>query len=756
MDIIQLNNRIEDFINQHDLTHDALALKKEYAIQKSDDLQAILDGFTEQGRVLRIGIIGRVKAGKSSMLNALLFNGNDILPKAATPMTAALTVMEYSESIRAEVDFYTEQDIADIKAKHDVHAKALAEKVQEKEKKLLDIIQAKNPKNSLLSPLMAAPALTEAEKQDCREKAQRQAEREMKDASTFAAYDHYQRIQAAGKSLSDLAQYQTIQADSVEALMNGALNQFVGADGEFMPFTKSVTLYIPEQGLQGLQIIDTPGINDPVTSRGERTEQLLAQCDVVLVVSPSGQFLSNEDTELLNRVTSKEGTQQAYIIASQVDNQLFGSENQGLSNPNDVLQKISGKLTTHARGTLTTQMQKHPEMKVAAEKLMQNEVICSSSVAFSMLQRFDAQHTWDANLQHVWRNLNQKFPDTFAHAELAKNALQKLANIEKLRQIIDEVTANKAQILAQRRVDFENSKRKALHEYLMAWQKRIGEQVHHIQTADVGELRQQQAKLQKQQATIQINVGGVYDDLVSDIKLNLDKQLKDKLSSEMKKYEVVEDNAEGTTTESKSVLVYEAPWWKFWASDEYETRYYEVITVNASSLRRALEDIRDNLEDELHYIAENYSQAWKKKIYQQIVGALRESMGDDELNINLIARAVKNVLARIPDARFELADDMPSSLKKTGTLKGSEAQQYLGDVANYKSNLRDIVRSQINQYMSELVDNLKQINLPAELTGDLESNLKQLLHEIENKEASLFRYQNIHNELKQLQQEAAR
>lgn len=748
MDIIQLNNRIEDFINQHDLTHDALALKKEYAIQKSDDLQAILDGFTEQGRVLRIGIIGRVKAGKSSMLNALLFNGNDILPKAATPMTAALTVMEYSESIRAEVDFYTEQDIADIKAKHDVHAKALAEKVQEKGKKLLDTIQ----KNGLLSPLMAAPALTEAEKQDCREKAQRQAEREMKDASTFAAYDHYQRIQAAGKSLSDLAQYQTIQADSVEALMNGALNQFVGADGEFMPFTKSVTLYIPEQGLQGLQIIDTPGINDPVTSRGERTEQLLAQCDVVLVVSPSGQFLSNEDTELLNRVTSKEGTQQAYIIASQVDNQLFGSESQG--NPNDVLQKISGKLTTHARSTLTTQMQKHPEMKVATEKLMQNEVICSSSVAFAMLQRFDAQHTWDANLQRVWRNLNQKFPDIFAHVELAKNALQKLANIEKLRQIIDEVTANKAQILAQRRVDVENSKRKALHEYLIAWQKRIGEQVHHIQTVDVGELRQQQAKLQKQQATIQINVGGVYDDLVSDIKLNLDKQLKDKLSSEMKNYEAAAESAEGTTTEEYEKYVGRGGF--LWLRKIYETRDREVATANASLLRSAIENVRDDLEDELRYITENYSQAWKKKIYQQIVGALRESMGDDELDINLIARAVKNVLARIPDARFELADDMPSSLKKTGTLKGSEAQQYLGDVANYKSNLRDIVRSQINQYMGELVDNLKQINLPAELTGDLESNLKQLLHEIENKEASLFRYQNIHNELKQLQQEAAR
>lgn len=117
MDIIQLNNQIEEFVNKYDLSHDALALKQEYTIQKSEDWQRVLDSYSEQGRVLRIGIIGRVKAGKSSMLNALLFNGNDILPKAATPMTAALTIMEYSENVSAEVDFFTQQDIEQIKKK---------------------------------------------------------------------------------------------------------------------------------------------------------------------------------------------------------------------------------------------------------------------------------------------------------------------------------------------------------------------------------------------------------------------------------------------------------------------------------------------------------------------------------------------------------------------------------------------------------------------------------------------------------------
>lgn len=584
----------------------------------------------------------------------------------------------------------------------------------------------------------------------------------MKDDPSFASYDQYCRIKESGKSLSDLEQYRTISAGSVEELMNGVLNQFVGSSGAFMPFTKSVTLHIPEKGLQGLQIIDTPGINDPVTSRGERTEQLLQDCDVVLIVSPSGQFLSSEDTDLMHRVTTKEGTQQAYLIASQVDNQLFGSESQGLSDPIHVLEHISDNLTKHARNVLAKQVQEYPSMKVAADKLSKNNVICSSSVAFSIQQRFDEQHTWDANLQHVWRNLNQKFPDVFSHEELAKNALNQLANIHQIHQIVSEVTANKEQILAQRRIDFENGKRTALQGYLKAWAERINEQIHQIQHADVDELRKQEAELKNQQATIDTNVGGVYDDLILDIKLNLSKQLKDKLKSEMRRFDSVSDDAQGSETEYEEYQVKEKRGGLGTLLDIFDggktvtkTRSHSYTTVKAKPIRRAIEEIRSNLEDELGHLSESYSQAWKKKIYSQVVSALREAMGDGELDVNIIARAVKNVLARIPEASFKLEDDIPKSLKKTGKLTGYEAESFIDDAEDYISNLKGMVNKDISAYMTTLVSNLKKIDLAKELTADLENNLKQLLSEIENKEASLFNYQGIQKELAGLMQSAA-
>ncbi|WP_107918352.1 dynamin family protein [Neisseria elongata] len=759
MDIIRLNEKIEEFVNKHGFDNDALALKREHAIQKSEEWQRTLDDLAEEGRVLKIGIIGRVKAGKSSLLNALLFDGNDILPKAATPMTAALTIMEYGEDVRAEVDFFTQKDIDEIKVKHDAYLQLLNEKIFQNKQEIEEKALAKKGKLQGLRDKVLDKfkdkdeALSAQEKQEIEEKARARAEREMKNDPSFASYDQYCRMKASGKSLGDLAQYGTISAGSVEELMSGKLNEFVGADGKFMPFTKSVTLHIPEKGLQGLQIIDTPGINDPVTSRGERTEQLLKDCDVVLLVSPSGQFLSNEDTDLIHRVTTKEGTRHAYIIASQVDSQLFGSEGQGLDNPADILQRISATLTGHARSVLAKQVGLYPTMKDTADKLGRSPVVCSSGAAFSIRQRFNEQHTWDSNLKHVWDNLKDRFPAAFADEESAKNALDQLANIEKLHGIIAEVTADKEQIFSQRRIDFENSKRTALQDYLQAWEKRIAEQVSQIENADIDELRKQEAELQCQCAAIDLTVGKVCEDLVFDIKFNLDKQLKDKLSSEMKKYNAASEGAQGTATESREVYA-GRNWWTLGIFAKYKTENYQISTLQATPVRRAIEEIRVDVEDGLKHLSASYSHEWKKKVYKQIIGALREAMGDEGLDERMISRVVRNVLAHLLEAPFRLADDMPPSLKKTGQLKGNEAEEYIANAEKYVSELRTTVRNDIEAYIDTLAANLKKVDLAGDLTGNLAGELKQLVNEIENKQASLFRYQSIQKELEGLKREA--
>ena len=191
-----------------------------------------------------------------------------------------------------------------------------------------------------------------------------------------------------------------------------------------------------------------------------------------------------------------------------------------------------------------------------------------------------------------------------------------------------------------------------------------------------------------------------------------------------------------------------------YVSPKYKTENYQISTLQATPVRRAIEEIRVDVEDGLKHLSASYSHEWKKKVYKQIIGALREAMGDEGLDERMISRVVRNVLAHLLEAPFRLADDMPPSLKKTGQLKGNEAEEYIANAEKYVSELRTTVRNDIEAYIDTLAANLKKVDLAGDLTGNLAGELKQLVNEIENKQASLFRYQSIQKELEGLKREA--
>ena len=97
---------------------------------------------------LIISVTGVVKAGKSSFLNCLLFNGRNLLPKAITPMTAVLTIIEFSESNRAEIIFFNKEEFQPL-------AKLIREKGSEEEKEKIPKLKNKIPKNNRIKIITA-------------------------------------------------------------------------------------------------------------------------------------------------------------------------------------------------------------------------------------------------------------------------------------------------------------------------------------------------------------------------------------------------------------------------------------------------------------------------------------------------------------------------------------------------------------------------------------------------------------------------
>lgn len=102
-----LNNTLSLIKENKNLIADDIIYDMEDSVKSAVDY---INTEKDKNRVLRIGIIGTVKAGKSSFLNSLVFEGKDILPKAATPMTASLTKISYSEIPEAKIVFYEDYD----------------------------------------------------------------------------------------------------------------------------------------------------------------------------------------------------------------------------------------------------------------------------------------------------------------------------------------------------------------------------------------------------------------------------------------------------------------------------------------------------------------------------------------------------------------------------------------------------------------------------------------------------------------------
>ncbi len=378
-ELIQKSALIEKVIEKQGLQEKAGPFISENAVIKTEELEKTIKGMQAENRGLKVGIIGRVKAGKSSLLNALIFEGKDVLPKAATPMTASLTILKYAQNLSAETQFYSQKDILEIKNEHARYEKEFQrivdEKVkeqQEKQKEKQSLAnRAKEGFKSFSKSLSINKSDEEAPKErilsdeEILKKAQKIAENKLKDTRLKASHDQYERMKKSG--LTNTEDLETrIQTDSLEEL-NQKLYQFVGANGKFMPYTKAVQISLNNPNLKNLEIIDTPGVNDPIVSREEHTKALLKECDVVFVISPSNQFLTDSDMDLFDRVSKKEGIQRVYFVASKIDTEIRNS-NMALKSGYDLttaLSNVKKDLSSHLNKIMEGLIQKwiHPDFR---------------------------------------------------------------------------------------------------------------------------------------------------------------------------------------------------------------------------------------------------------------------------------------------------------------------------------------------------------------------------------------------------------
>ncbi|WRC11218.1 dynamin family protein [Helicobacter pylori] len=760
-ELIKKSALIEKVLQEQGLQEKARPFISDNAVIKTEELEKTLKEMQAKDRDLKVGIIGRVKAGKSSLLNALIFEGVEVLPKAATPMTASLTVLKYANTLSAEVEFYSPKDIAELENEHERYVrefnKIVDEEVKKQKEKQSLSNRAKEGFKSFGNMLNrnksteAAPKENILSDEEINERAERIAKDKLKgDEKLVSSHDQYERMKKSG-SLNTEKLDPCIQANSLQEL-NQKLLQFVGTNGKFMPHTKAVQISLNNPNLKDLEVIDTPGVNDPIASREERTKALLKDCDVVFIVSPSNQFLTDSDMSLFDRVSNKEGLQEIYFVASQADSAVCSSSEAEKSNQHlpTALENAQKSLSSQLNNIMEKLIENYPNQREIFEKAIKNGVILASGACFSMYKDFNNQASWERNQKteeyhNALRNLRDFYPDAFSSDDKSKESLLFLSNMGAIEERLEKAAKEKEKIISQKLQDYAQSQAKNLHNLITQLFQDLEDEKKRVKNADMSAIKKQIEAYQNLSDEIETGFDGVYEEFIlhfiNNIRVGLEETLKKAIQTAKTRSREEEEEERYTERVKQG-----GAWgsfkrnFLFWADDDagYDEVERTRAVIKAGAVLDYLTEMHESCESALNDSANSFKVVFKKELYAKVFKQLREIISDDLIDEVAFKKSVNAVLNPIEFKEFDYTDKLPSEIMgKTGNLKGDEANAFIQSVGNYVRNFEAEAKKDVKGYIQGLRENLERQNFASDTLKKLQKDMQNLHNQVQNKEQSI-------------------
>ncbi len=758
-ELIKKSALVEKTLQEQGLQERAKPFMSENAVIKTEELEKTLKEMQDTDRDLKVGIIGCVKAGKSSLLNALIFEGVEVLPKAATPMTASLTVLKYAQTLSAQVEFYSPKDIAELENEHARYVREfnriVGEEVKKQKEKQSLPNRAKEGLKSLGKSFSINKSGGEAPKErvlsdeEILERARRIAKSELeKDTKLVLSHDQYEKMKKSG-SLNTEKLDPCIQANSLEEL-NQKLLQFVGANGKFMPCTKAVQISLNNPNLKDLEVIDTPGVNDPIVSREERTKALLKDCDVVFIVSPSSQFLTDSDMDLFDRVSNKEGLQEIYFVASQTDSAVLSMSEVEKSNQHlpTAFENAQKALSSQLNSIMGAFIENYPNQQEIFEKAIKNGVILTSGACFSMYKDFKNQASWESKKEeyyNAWRNLTNAYPEAFNSVDKSEESLLLLSNMGAIKERLEKAAKEKEKIMSQKLQDYAQSQAKNLHNLITQLLQDLEDEKKRIKNADISTIKEQIEAYEKFSGNIEMKFREVYEEFIlhfiNNIRVGLEETLKKAIQTakvgareeeEEERYtERVKQGGLGGVARFFGSFVGE----KDWGYNEVErTR----ATIKAGAVLDYLTEMHERCESALNDSTNSFKVVFKKELYAKVFSQLREIISDDLIDEVAFKRSVMAVLDSIEFKEFDYADKLPSEIRgKTGNLKGDEAVQFIQSVETHVRDFEAEAKKDVKGYIQGLRETLEKQNFASDTLKKLQKDIQNLHNQVQNKEQSI-------------------
>ena len=659
-----------------------------------------------EDRLLRLGVVGQVKAGKSSLLNLLLFDGKEVLPKAATPMTASLTHITKSDRDEIEVEYYTEKDWAKIQE----HAREYRR------------MKAENGTARVPEFIQASHELVEMA-----------AERGLQ------VGQHLGRQKKEPASVSEL---------------NDKLTSLVGSAGKLTPLVKSVSIRCG-QGVPDLDIVDTPGINDPIGSRSRRAEKMLVDCDAVLLLSYAGQFMDNVDVRFFERRLPKEGISNRVIIGSKFDSALVDVARDAGGDLQRARDETERRLAMHATDAIRrlSEQPENDQQGAAAPEIIFISAMCSKLASTPYDQ-------WNHEERSIFESIRKAYPDWLDAADESnatitddtKTTLTGLGNQAQVADHLDRLRRNKEQVIFKSNQQTVDQKRVAageevdgLLEGLRTYRKKVNE-------VDAEQLEEQMKAVVGLQHRLTTLIGDEWHKLM-ETEVGPLAEFRREIRAEAKKARKELKGSVDTevrTRKKKGV----GSWFKRVWGAESGWEKYEDNVLDIAAVESVIEDVSTDVNDRVAELRDQmFTDACfvrkSHKILCEIVS--NELSNDQDCDIDTLQASIRDAVANVAaDARLELENKEDLQLE--------EPSLDPNDVGEGLKKARKAIRSAINhaiKWIKQAHDELHRIAQEAEhklvpvTVAFLKESQEQLKKDIENRAFTTSRIDSALREIEQ-------
>ena len=666
-----------------------LDLKKEFADK--------LARFASEGAHLRIGIMGQVKAGKSSFLNALLFDGAPVLPEAATPKTANLTRISYGERPTLTVSFYSLPEWREI---------------------------------------------------------EQQAASTGQHAEARVGRDLLAMVQQNRLDVTDiLAQGELhLEADDIQGLM-GLLNDYVGENGRYTALVKMTQLLLPREELKGFDVVDTPGMNDPVPSRTQKTKEFMAQCDVVFFLSRCSQFLDQSDIDLLSRQLPGKGVKRLVLVAGQLDATLLddGYDRSSLLETLQNIRTRNGRRAEKALEELASFRDKVGDSDVAAMLRQLKQPIFASTYAHGFASWPEAN--WSAQMQHVYKELLEMAASSWLNANITPAEWRDIGNFAALSRAYQQARADKQVLIEAQKSGMVPEIQRELRSRLQGLIDVVKSRANRLQHGEVRKLDAEQKACEQRISAIAQALQQVITHYRTEATEN-HRRMAEELRSAMGQYSSLATRT-GTETSTHSYEVSTSRWYNpfSWGSSR-TVSYTQTSTYQYLATADAIEQITRYGQESATNLQRAFNQVVStSKLRAELRQALLAQLdtGSLEFDPAHFKQTLESTLGRLklPSLTFSLGDVGQSIASSFSTeVRDSDDMRRLEQsmkqsLESVFRQLDDVFAKGVSTLCREL-DSLSSTLLDL-MSDDLRRELDLLRQAFADKENELCLYQKIVN-----------